>query len=175
MYAKNETDFYLSYDEKRNVFSISIGTFSNNNQSIVDCLMYLKLNDDRDKETFTNELNKYNNLFIDNKDKIIKDIKDKGLNLYNVCFGYYEIDEFLCQMEYEDKKQKLLKDDCMYIIDDKKTDEYLETKFKQDLIDIIKESNNIVELWKKCIEIKEDIREHFFNNVYDFITTTKEE
>ena len=173
MYEKDEKDFSIKYDKKRNNYSIYIGTWTNYNQSFADALMYLEIKDKDKEKSFLIELKKYNKLLIINKENIIKDIQENGLNLYNICFSIYEIDEILSELEYQDKQEKILKDNEIYIIN-KDIDTEIEKEYKNDIIKAINESKNITELYKKLLIIKQEIKEYVFSNIYDFITTEKE-
>ena len=170
MYAINETDYEIFYDKNRNDFSVYIGTFSNTNQSFIDVIFYLSLNEQiiKDKTEFFKHLNTFNDLFINNKENIIKDIKKNKLNTINSVLNSYEIEEFLNEHEYNEKQEGYLKEEEYYYFDYEKCDKYIENTYLNEIIRTTEQAKNIKELYEKLQEIKQEIKQDVYNNFFDF-------
>jgi hypothetical protein len=170
MYEKDETDFSIDYDEKRKNFSLWVGTWHNSNQNLSDVIFYLSLNRlIENKENFYKKLNEFNHLFINNKNDIIKDIETNGLNLLNSCINEYELNDYLNELEYNEKKEKYLTENQYYEIDYIKLDLIIEKEYKKDIIKIIKNSENIITLYNDLQELKETIKNNTYENIFDYI------
>ena len=174
MYEKNIYDWDIIEQEyfKKNGFNIYIGTYSNNYLSIVDCLSLLQLADSRNEKDFLNYLEKQNNLknWFSNKekDKHISFIKKWGINPY--CF--FNIDDFIMnETDFLYSNEDIKEDDY---ISEEKIKSYIDSKENhKDLIEAIKKSESITELYKLILEIKFNISEHIYCNVFDFVTKEK--
>ncbi len=166
MYEKNERDFSIHYNEDRNNFSLWVGTWSNDNQNFADVIFYLSLTKDL-KDTFLVELNKYNDLFIDNKDNIIKDINKNGFNMLNTILNESDIDDILSEQTHSDTQEGIIADDKYYNFDYPKAETFLES-YKDDIIKIIQDSKNIKEVYEGLQKLKIEMREAVYNDFFDY-------
>jgi len=173
MFERNERDFSIYYNEDLNNFSISVGTWNNSNQSFCDVIFYLTLNEDiiKDKTNFFKELNKYNDLFIDNKENIIKDIKENKLNTLNSVLNEYQINDILNEFEYNEREEGHLKEEENYNFDYAKCEKYIEENYINEIIETINKAQNIKELYEELQKIKTEIKEDIYNNFFDYVFT----
>jgi hypothetical protein len=82
-------------------------------------------------------------MFISNKEVILNDIK--SFNFMNSIIG--DLDELIIDYEYSDRKEEYLKENEVYVLDEKKLDNYLDNEYKEVIKEIILKSNNILELF----------------------------
>jgi hypothetical protein len=170
MYEKDEQDFSIEYDIKRNNFSLYVGTWHNSSQSFADCIFYLSLCNGTDKDLFLKRLEEFNYLFINNKDKIVQDIEQNGLNLLNSVLNEHEINEITGEYEYEDIKNELLKENEFYIFEFQKADYLLEETYKTEIVFLINESKSIIEVYEKLQEVKQRMKQEFYDDFYEYLT-----
>lgn len=168
MYERDSEDFSIEYDENRKTFSIFVGTWSVGSQTLIDVLMFLELNvkDEKSINNFRNKLNKdYNDMFISNKEVILNDIK--SFNFMNSIIG--DLDELIIDYEYSDRKEEYLKENEIYVLDEKKLDNYLDNEYKEVIKEIILKSNNILELYDNCMILKERIQDEIYSDLFSYL------
>ena len=169
MYERNEADFELMYDEKRNNWSVYIGTWSNSSQSFADCLFYLSLSKNSDINLFYKELETFNKLFIENKTNIVEDIQTNGLNVANSVLNEHEINDILNELEYSDLNEGHITEDEQYIFNYPKSDSYLETTYKTEICNILKDAENIKTVYIELQNLKQTMRQNIYNDIYEYI------
>jgi hypothetical protein len=171
MFEKDETDFEIFLNEKEKTFSLYVGTWSIDKQSLADVIFFLSLNKKiiKDKTDFFKKLNSFNDLFINNKDLIIKDIKKNKLNMLNSVLNENEIYEILQEYEYNEKQDGFLKENETYNFNFKKCETYLETTYLNQIIETIKDTKNIKQLYEGLQEIKTEMKQYIYENYFDFV------
>ena len=169
MFERDEADFEIMHDEKRKNFSLYVGTWSNSQQSFADVMFYLSLSDGSNRPLFYERLKEFNGLFIDNKDEIIADIEANGLNIMNSVLNEHDINMYLDEFSNDEQKEGYLKTNEQYIFNFEQADLKLEKLYKKEIIEMLEDSNDIVEAYNGMQEIKDSIKQGTFDNIFDYI------
>lgn len=176
MYEKNETDFSINLwedyngDKKIDEFSVSIGTWQNINQHFVDCLFYLTLNKGK-KERFYEKLKGYQH-FLERKEEMYKPLREKGLNIWSIVnerelndtLRYHNETEIIKE---EEKQQKEIR----YKVDKSKLISFINDNYVEEVIKILKQNNDIIELYEELQDLKRTIKEEVRINILQISKT----